>query len=283
MIVTSNPMRNILPDIMKKCAEESIPIVSMDIETTGLDYQTDSLLQVAAVKYAVDNNGKLSETGNFNRYVKYEKHIPSSITSINGIRDFMVKNATPIETVLEQLSAFCGEIFVSLFYNGPFVEGWFKWGHVMYGIPFEPIGVIDAYRVVQDVCGSSRESLKLRVVAKEVEVKTRKKIKGNFNDALHDARSIAQVFEFYWPSFKKVIDMFPGGTDYPQIISAQKRNPDANEPIWDVICRYYGNIIFDSYAGTFSNEYDCFERLDVNALEIELLRYFGKFSLRDIR
>mgnify|MGYP000077550082 CR=1 FL=1 len=283
MITTSNPMRSILPDVMKKCATDDIPIVSIDVETMGLSYQKDSLLQIGAVKYSVDGQGKLTEIGAFNRYVRYEKHIPPAITAINGIKDEMVRNAEPVEVVLRHFATFCGSTFVALFYNAPFVVSWFKWGHVMYGIPFEPIEVVDAYRVVQDVCGSAKESLKLRAVAEEVSEKIGVKIKGNFNDALYDAMCVAQVFNFYWPSFHKIVDMFPHGTDYPQIINVQKVNPDANDPIWNIVCRFYGSIIFDSYAGTFANEYDCFERLDVNALEVELLKYFRRFTLRDIK
>lgn len=283
MITTSNPMRKILPGIMKRCAEEDIPIVSIAIETTGLDYQKDSLLQVGAVKYKYDKSGKLTETEAFNRYVRYLEPIPPSITAINGIRSEMVRDAEPVEKILSYFAGFCGDKFVALFYNAPFGLPWFKWGHIMYGIPFEPIEVIDAYRVVQDVCGSARESLKLKAVAEEVLTKTGTIIKGNFYDALHDARCIGYIFEYYRPQFEKIIDMFPHGTDKPQIIRVERLKPESKEPIWNVICRFYGSIIFDSYAATFSNEYDCFERLDVNELEVALLKYFGKFSLRDIR
>jgi hypothetical protein len=240
-------------------------------------------LQVAAVKYSADSYGKLTEIDAFNHYVRYEKHISPAVTAINGIKDDMVRNADPAHSVLLQLAEFCGNTFVALLYNAPFTVAWLKWGHIIYGIPFEPIGIIDAYRVVQDVCGSAKESLKLRAVVEEVSEKTGITIKGNFNDALHDAMCVGKVYEYYWPSFSKVIDMFPHGKDYPQIISVQKLDPDANEPLWKVTCRFYGEVIFDSYTGTFSNEFDCFERLDVNALETELLKYFRKFSFREIK
>lgn len=285
MIVTSNPVRKTLPSLMERCVREDIPIIAIVIETTGLDYQSDGLLQIGAIKYSVDDNGLLTETACscLNRYVQYEKPIPDRITALNGITNQMVANADRVEVALQKLSSFCGEKFVALLYNATFVTSWLKWGHIMYGVPFEPIGTIDVYRMALDVHGAEAKNLKLRFVTEEILEATGTVISGHFNDAPHDARCIAAAFNYFSKPFKDMLSRFPAGTQRPQIIRIRKRNQCIKEPIWIITCRFYGEIVFDSYAGTFSNEYDVFELLDVNALEEEVLKYFGKFRLKDIK
>ena len=57
-------------------------IVSLDIETTGLDESRDSIIEIAAVKF----NGRRVED-EFSTLVNPGKHIPDFITGLTGIDD----------------------------------------------------------------------------------------------------------------------------------------------------------------------------------------------------
>ena len=78
----------------KKYSEEinKNTFVVFDVETTGLDYQTEEIVEIGAVKV---ENGKIVST--WETLVKPKKPIPLTATEINNITDEMVKNSPPIE------------------------------------------------------------------------------------------------------------------------------------------------------------------------------------------
>jgi DNA polymerase-3 subunit epsilon len=81
-------------------------IAIIDFETTGLDpYSGDRPTEVAVVfvrnQQIVDRFQRLANPG---------RRIPSFVTSLTGITDAMVRNAPPVETVMEELHQKIGNI-----------------------------------------------------------------------------------------------------------------------------------------------------------------------------
>lgn len=79
-------------------------IVSLDIETTGLDPQADAILEIGAVRF----NGRRVE-GEWTTLINPGRPIPPFITQLTGINDMMVREAPPIRAVLGDLKAFVGD------------------------------------------------------------------------------------------------------------------------------------------------------------------------------
>jgi DNA polymerase-3 subunit epsilon/ATP-dependent DNA helicase DinG len=79
-------------------------IVSIDIETTGLEENRDSIIEVAAVRF----NGRRIED-EYSTLINPGKHIPDFITGLTGIDDRMVREAPRLRDVLHELSAFVGD------------------------------------------------------------------------------------------------------------------------------------------------------------------------------
>jgi ATP-dependent DNA helicase DinG len=79
-------------------------IVSLDIETTGLDENREAIIEVAAVKF----NGRRIE-GEFNTLVNPGKQIPDFITGLTGIDNAMVRNAPRLRDIAHELTAFVGD------------------------------------------------------------------------------------------------------------------------------------------------------------------------------
>lgn len=79
-------------------------IVSLDIETTGLDENRESIIEIAAVKF----NGKRIEA-EFNTLINPGKHIPDFITGLTGIDDAMVRQAPRLRDIAHELTAFVGD------------------------------------------------------------------------------------------------------------------------------------------------------------------------------
>lgn len=79
-------------------------IVSIDIETTGLDANKDAIIEIGAIKF----NGRRIED-EWSTFINPNRHIPESITTLTGIDDSMVRNAPRLGEVVEELEAFVGE------------------------------------------------------------------------------------------------------------------------------------------------------------------------------
>jgi ATP-dependent DNA helicase DinG len=80
-------------------------IVSLDIETTGLDPQKDTIIEIGAVRF----NGQRVED-EWSTLINPNRHIPEAITQLTGIDDAMVRNAPRLQDVLEELEAFAGDL-----------------------------------------------------------------------------------------------------------------------------------------------------------------------------
>ncbi len=79
-------------------------IISLDIETTGLDPQADAVLEIGARRF--DGNRVENE---YSTLINPGCHIPEFITGLTGISDEMVRQAPRIRDVLDDLVAFIGD------------------------------------------------------------------------------------------------------------------------------------------------------------------------------
>ncbi|NWF63208.1 MAG: DEAD/DEAH box helicase family protein [Chloroflexi bacterium] len=79
-------------------------IVSLDIETTGLDENRDAIIEIAAIRF----NGKRKE-GEFNTLINPGRQIPDFITGLTGIDNAMVRQAPRLQDIAHELTAFVGD------------------------------------------------------------------------------------------------------------------------------------------------------------------------------
>jgi DNA polymerase-3 subunit epsilon/ATP-dependent DNA helicase DinG len=82
-------------------------IVSIDLETTGLDPVRDAIIEIGAVKF----NGNRVE-GRWETLINPRKTIPPEITQLTGISNDMVRSAPLLQDVRQDLEAFVGDSLV---------------------------------------------------------------------------------------------------------------------------------------------------------------------------
>ncbi|NMB54256.1 MAG: DEAD/DEAH box helicase family protein [Leptolinea sp.] len=78
-------------------------IVSLDIETTGLDPQNDAIIEIGAVKF----NGSRIEA-EYSQLINPGRPIPPMITQLTGITNEMVHREPPIKAVIQDFENFVG-------------------------------------------------------------------------------------------------------------------------------------------------------------------------------
>ena len=79
-------------------------IVAVDIETTGLNQNEDSIIEIGAVKF----NGRRVED-EWSKLVNPRRPIPSFISQLTGISNPMVRNAPFLMDVISDLIGFVGD------------------------------------------------------------------------------------------------------------------------------------------------------------------------------
>src|SRR5258706_985520 len=79
-------------------------IVSIDIETTGLSEERDSIIEIGAVKF----KGHRVEA-EWSSLINPGKHIPEFISGLTGITDAEVRNAPKFRDIAQDLEAFVGD------------------------------------------------------------------------------------------------------------------------------------------------------------------------------
>ncbi len=75
--------------------------VILDIETTGLDIENSSIIEVGAI---LITDGEIGDR--YSSFVRYEEELPETVKRISGITNSMLEAAPPLEVVIEQLRKF---------------------------------------------------------------------------------------------------------------------------------------------------------------------------------
>lgn len=105
LIYKSNDYSYCITDMaINNIHSESYSVI--DIEATGLDYNKEYIIQLAAVKYKFNNDLKSVTLKSFNEFVKPPISIPDKIVRLTNIDNNKVKNASDIRTVLYKFKNF---------------------------------------------------------------------------------------------------------------------------------------------------------------------------------
>jgi ATP-dependent DNA helicase DinG len=80
-------------------------IVALDIETTGLNPESDGITEIGAVRF---KGNRIEDE--WHSLINPGQRIPAHITRLTGITDAMVRNAPGIHEVLEDLAYFVGDV-----------------------------------------------------------------------------------------------------------------------------------------------------------------------------
>ncbi|KRM72133.1 hypothetical protein FC34_GL001117 [Lacticaseibacillus brantae DSM 23927] len=149
-------------------------LVAIDVETTGLNSESDALLSIGAVK----TNGE-----EFYRLIKVEVDIPPKIQELTGISTQLLDDlGVPLATALEELLTFAGQKNL-IGYNAKFDEGFLLAAMEKVGIDATDFAIRDLIPAVKK---HSRflPNYRLETVLKEFDVENQ-----NPHNALADAKA----------------------------------------------------------------------------------------------
>lgn len=162
--------------------EEIKNYVSFDLEFNEVE-GVQHLLQVSAVKYL-----NHEEVDRFDTYVHTTEHIKSFVTGLTGITIDKIKDAPPVDKVLEEFKNFVGD-FPLMGYNGrksdiPVLQS--------HGLDLEAQYLIDVYEIAQEMKPtylSGSKGLSLKAVAEYIG------LNGQAHNCLEDSIMTAKVYQ----------------------------------------------------------------------------------------
>ena len=111
-------------------------LVFIDFETTGLEPGKDFIIEIGALK--IDEKG-FEHT--FDMFIKPPISIPEKITTITKIDDEMLKDASPIEDVIDDFYHFVGDATL-VAHNADFDIAWLIMGFQKHGLVLQENSVI---------------------------------------------------------------------------------------------------------------------------------------------
>lgn len=171
-------------------------LVSFDTETTGLHAISNYLVEIAAVKFRLEDR----TVSTFQELIKPRVPMPEEVIRIHGITDQMVADARTAPDVLADFVAFCGPSPLMIAHNAPFdisfVAEEMRRAKMLFG-PCRVIDTVDIFRrLFPDLPGYS-----LLMLARMFDVAETQE-----HRALADALLVKRLFEIAAPRLPRQMD-----------------------------------------------------------------------------
>ena len=164
--------------------------VAFDIETTGLNAQTDRMTEIGAVIFS---GGEVRQT--FNTFVNPQRHIPADITQLTGIRDQDVADAPLEKEAMEMFMAFAGDRPL-IAHNAHFDVGFMTAAALRNGLRFSPV-FLDTLALSQALL-TDLKRFKLDIVSNHLGLP-----QFNHHRASDDAMVVARIMDKFLPMLRQ--------------------------------------------------------------------------------
>ncbi len=168
-------------------------IVTIDLETTGLNAESDTIIEIGAVKFEGD---QVIDT--YRTLVNPERPIPPRVTSITGIKPEDVVNAPRLVEVLPVLKRFVADAPI-LGHNINFDLEFLRHN----GLPFANPS-FDTYELASALLPNAPR-YNLNALMQQMDLT----VEGDFHSALTDCKATARL---YWALWLRMVNDIPIGT-----------------------------------------------------------------------
>lgn len=172
----TSPLKKYIPSVKK-----AKDYVVLDFETTGLRPGADQIIQVGAVKFR-----NHEQIGIMNQLVNPLRSISTRITALTGITNSMVKNEPKIDSVINELIEFIGDLPI-VAHNASFDMNFLYALEEKVEVP--TYTVIDTLKLSRKVFNETPNH-KLTTLAQYLQ------LEHNAHDALGDCLVTAKIYQY---------------------------------------------------------------------------------------
>ncbi|MFB9768752.1 type I-E CRISPR-associated endoribonuclease Cas2e [Lactiplantibacillus modestisalitolerans] len=169
-------------NLNKQVPPTESPVVTLDLETTGLNLLKDQIIAIGAVKRTLTG-----EIATFERFIKPARVVPQSITDLTGITTEQLRErGLDLKVALEQLQTFVGDYPIVGYHFG-FDENFLRQACQQNGLASLTNKMVDLQPIVQRV-ELFLDNYRLATVLKKYGIKNQRP-----HNALADAQATWQL------------------------------------------------------------------------------------------
>jgi len=208
--------KSIWPEIRKtlSCCDK---IVVFDLETTGLSSVNDRIIEIAAVKYAIDSTYTMKEIGTYHQYINPGFSLSPEITKLTGITDSNLELEPYEDEVFEDVKSFFDGCVLGGYNIVNFDCKFMSEYYGRMGTTFKYSGAVDCLKMARNLLckGTDVENYKLETVGQYFGLEFQA------HSAIEDARTTGKLLQLFLYEYTKndaadCTDM-PTGTICPTI------------------------------------------------------------------
>ena len=174
-----------------------ITLVAFDLETTGLDPKTNEIIEVAGIKFTLEEvGGKLisKKISEYSSLIKPDMFIPEDSIRIHHITNDMVEDAPQGKKVVSEFMRFCGLSTVLVAHNAGFDTAFLALAIKKYGLMTPHNPVIDSLKITKKILIEA-PSQRLGELAKKLSGQIKIEVdEDNLHRALYDCEVLKEVF-----------------------------------------------------------------------------------------
>ena len=177
----------------KELLSKTDSIIVFDLETTGFSRSSDRIIEIAAIRYLVDEDYTLQEQCVFHQYLNPGRALPEEITAITGITEAMLAGQPTEEEVFYEVQDFFDGDLVAGYNIAAFDVKFMEEYYGRNGAFFSPPGIVDCIKLARNLLnkGSDVENFKLETVGAYFGLKFQA------HSAVEDARTTAKLLQIF--------------------------------------------------------------------------------------
>ena len=192
-------------------------VVVFDLETTGLSRTSDRIIELAAVRYHLDDDLNMHEEDTLHLFINPRKTLSEEIIELTGISNEQLVDMPTEEEVFEEIQDFFESFTVAGYNIETFDVAFMENLYGRIGCKFRPAGCIDGIKMARDRLVKDRDvtDFKLASVAGYFGISF------HAHQAIEDARATAKVIQLllkeYQKTEQKLPDIAPTGIIQPEV------------------------------------------------------------------
>lgn len=258
------------PEI-KSTLDSGHDIIVFDLETTGLSSKNDRIIEIAAIKFSLEDGYQMVEKDVYHQYINPGRPLEQTIIDLTGITDEQLADMPTEDKVLADIVKFFDGCILSGYNIDTFDMKFMNELYGRYGMFFNYPGTIDGIKMARNRLerGKDVEGFKLSVVGDYFGLEF------NAHSAIEDARTTGKLVQIFLREYAseeaEPEEARPSGTLRPTIQQI------SFWPGFKGFSRIYvncveGSVFYDIRSSTWGGKDIDVSTIDMDWLETEVYR-----------
>lgn len=251
--------------------EHKLPFIVFDTETTGLNPETDQIIELAAIKYEYDANGEKKQMGRMDMFIRPQFPVSKKVTDIHGITNEFLEDKPDEDFCIAEILRFFKGDYVLAGHNVEFDISMLSALFRRHGEELKYAGVLDTLEMARDIFDFPQ--YKLSFLAKECGIDVGLTFHRAIDDVTATDRLISYCYDEYRDNFSYRLKFKNMPKLYLNYCNFWKGHRKEQAGVW---CNTnLGKVYFSTFKKAWISSEVKLSEYNVNALEESVLNKLG--------